>query len=175
MGDATQSEEMLEHIAIEQALQAGRLADLPSSITELPDFPNVSDRYTWTPLVILATSWAPVSCVRELVAAGADVNVEVDDGFPALLNVVMSRRGDRAELVQALAELGADLEKQGINGWTPLHAAASTNDGEMVELLLSLGADLNARTGIDDNATPLEEAQRAGAEAAATVLAGWSV
>ena len=173
MGDATQSEEMREHIAIEQALQAGRLADLPASITEMSDYPNVNDRYTWTPLIILAISWAPVSCVRELIGAGADLNVEVDDGFPALLNVVMSRRDDRAELVQALVELGADLERQGINGWTPLHAAASTNDDKMVQLLLSLGADPNARTGIDDNATPLEEAQRAGAEAAARVLAGW--
>ena len=157
------SDEMLEHIAIEQALRRGRLDELPASITGEPGYPNVPDRYTWTPLVILAISWAPVECVREVVLAGADVNVEVDDGFPAVLGAVMSGRPDRVELVAALIELGADLDTQGINGWTALHAAASTNDAELVQLLLQHGADQAARTGVDDDATPLEEARRAGA------------
>ena len=156
-----QPEQIREHIAIETALRAGRLDDLPESITSDPDYPNVRDRYTSTPLVVLAVSWAPVPCVRELVEAGADLNVEVDDGFPALLNAVMSRREDRHEMVEALVDLGADLEARGINNWTPLHAAASTNDAAMVQLLLRLGADAMARTVIDDDATPLEEARRA--------------
>src|SRR5262245_5666036 len=154
MSGSAPSEEMLEHIAIERALQAGRLSELPATITVLPDYPNVRDRYTWTPLIITAISKAPVPCVTEIIGTGADVNVEVDDGFPALLNAVMSGRDDRALLVQTLVEAGADLGRQGINGWTALHAAASMDDGEMVALLLRLGADPDARTGIDDDPTP---------------------
>ena len=159
-----------QYMAMEQALRAGRLSELPRDITDQAEYPNVRDPYTWTPLVILAISWAPVSCVRELVSAGADVNVKVDDGFPALLNAVMSRRDDRLELVQALAELGADLEARGVNGWTALHAAASMNDVAMVQLLVQLGADRAARTGVDDDATPLQEAERVGATDAVRVL-----
>jgi ankyrin repeat protein len=155
------TDEMLEHLAIEQALRAGRLEDLPASITTEPGYPNVPDRYTWTPLIILAISWAPAQCVRDLVAAGADVNVSVDDGFPAVLGAVMSGRPDRVELVGVLIDVGAELEVQGINGWTALHAAAAMDDSEMVTLLLQHGADVTARTGVDDDATPLEEAQRA--------------
>ena len=161
---------MREHIAIEAALRDGRLADLPSSFASQPGYPNVRDRYTWTPLIILAVSWAPVACVEQLLDAGADVNVEVDDGFPALLNVVMSGRADRVQLVELLVSRGADLEARGINGWTALHAAASTNDAAMVETLLRLGADTAARTGIDDDATPLQEAQRASATEAVRIL-----
>jgi ankyrin repeat protein len=162
--------DQLDHLSIERALRAGRLADLPRSITEQPSYPNVRDTYTWTPLIILAISWAPVQCVRELVSGGADVNVQVDDGFPAVLNAVMSGRDDRLELVRALVELGADLEARGVNGWTALHAAASMNDVAMVQLLVQLGADPAARTGVDDDATPLKEAERAGATDAVRVL-----
>jgi ankyrin repeat protein len=159
-----------QYMAMERALRAGRLDELPHEVTDRAGYPNVRDTYTWTPLIILAISWAPVECVRELVSAGADVNVQVDDGFPALLNAVMSGRDDRLELVRALVELGADLEARGINGWTALHAAASMNDVAMVQLLVRLGADRAARTGVDDDATPLQEAERAGATDAVRVL-----
>jgi ankyrin repeat protein len=162
--------DQLDHLSIERALRAGRLADLPRSITEQPSYPKVRDTYTWTPLIILAISWAPVQCVRELVSAGADVNVQVDDGFPAVLNAVMSARDDRLELVRALVELGADLDARGVNGWTALHAAASMNDVAMVQLLVQSGADVTATTRVDDDATPLEEAERAGAENVARLL-----
>jgi ankyrin repeat protein len=163
-------EEMREYLALERALRAGRLDQLPDSITTLPGFADVRDHYTGTPLICLAISWAPVTCVRELVSMGADVNARVDDGFPAVLGAVMSPRADRLELVEALAELGADLEQRGINNWTPLHAAASTNDAQMTELLLRLGADPTARTVIDDDATPLQEARRAGASDVVKIL-----
>ena len=164
------TDDQRQYMAMERALRAGRLSDLPQEVTDQAAYPNVRDTYTWTPLVILAISWAPVSCVRELVSAGADVNVKVDDGFPALINAVMSRRDDRLELVQALVDLGADLEAQGVNGWTALHAAASMNDVGMVQLLVGLGADRAARTGVDDDATPLQEAERAGATDTVRVL-----
>jgi len=167
---AEPTQEQLDHLATERALRGGRLNELPERLTEHPDYPNVREPYIGTPLIILAISWAPVGCVRQLADAGAIVNVEVDDGFPALLGAVMSRRDDRVELVQALIDLGAHLETPGVNGWTALHAAASQNDVDLVQVLLSAGANREARTGVDDDATPLQEAERAGATEAALAL-----
>jgi ankyrin repeat protein len=84
----------------------------------------------------------------------------------------MSGREDRVELVRVLVDAGADLERRGINGWTALHAAASANDADMVRVLLEAGASPAARTGVDDDATPLEEAERVGALQAAELLRG---
>jgi ankyrin repeat protein len=167
---AEPTQEQLDHLAAERALRAGRLNELPESLTAHPDYPNVRESYIGTPLIILAISWAPVDCVRQLADAGADVNVEVDDGFPALLGAVMSRRNDRVELVQTLIDLGAHLETPGVNGWTALHAAASQNDVDLVQVLVGAGANREARTGVDDDATPLQEAERAGATEAALEL-----
>jgi ankyrin repeat protein len=162
--------EQADYAALEAALRSGRLDQLPLRVSEHGDYPNVRDPYTGTPLVILAISWAPISTIEQLLDAGADVNVDVEDGFPAVLNAVMSQRDDRIEVVEVLVDHGADLDRRGVNGWTPLHAAASTNDAELVSVLLRLGADATARTGIDDDATPLEEARRAGATAAVRLL-----
>lgn len=162
--------EQVEHLATEAALRAGRLEQLPASLTALAGYPNVRDAYTFTPLIILAISWAPIATVSKLLDAGADVNVEVDDGFPAVLNAVMSHRDDRLELVEMLATRGGELNARGVNGWTPLHAAAAANDVELVRLLLLHGADPASRTGVDDDSTPLDEAQRAGAIDAARLL-----
>lgn len=159
-----------DYLALERTLRSGRLDAVPESLRTHPTYPNVGDPYTGTSLMALAVSWAPPSTVAEMIALGGDVNFHADDGFPALLGAVMSGRDDRAELVRVLVEQGADLERRGINGWTALHAAASNDDVEMVQLLLSLGASTQTRTGVDDDATPLQEAERAGAQRASTLL-----
>jgi ankyrin repeat protein len=62
-----------------------------------------------------------------------------------------------------------------VNDYTPLHYAASQNDPRAIELLVSNGADLNARTGIDDFATPLEEAQNLNCFEAVKILKSLSI
>lgn len=161
---------MRRHLQTERALRAGRLDELPEALVTQAGFPNVDEPYTGTPLMALAISWAPATTVADLISAGGDVNFEALDGFPALLGMVMSGREDRLELVRVLTEAGADLERRGINGWTALHAAASQNDADLVRVLLELGASPEARTGVDDDATPLEEAERVGAMHAARLL-----
>lgn len=161
---------MRRHLQTERALRAGRLEEIPEALATQPGFPNVDEPYTGTPLMALAISWAPATAVADLVHQGGDVNFTALDGFPALLGAVMSGREDRVELVRVLAEAGADLERRGINGWTPLHAAASQNDAHLVRVLLELGASRTTRTGVDDDATPLEEAERVGAAQAAELL-----
>src|SRR5919205_202962 len=53
---------------------------------------------------------------------------------------------------------------------SPLPYAASQDDAAAIELLVAKGADLNARSGIDDYATPLEEAENLGRAKAVKAL-----
>ena len=61
-------------------------------------------------------------------------------------------RPNRLELIRALVEAGADVNARfegGPHTETPLHWAASSDDVEAIDLLLDLGADIEARGGGD--------------------------
>ncbi|MDT7545613.1 MAG: uncharacterized protein QOE99_1723 [Actinomycetota bacterium] len=161
--------EMAAYVDLERALRAG---DMAAAQAAVPAFPHGLDPYTHVPLLSLAISWAPVDCVRTMLAAGADPNYVAADGFPALVAAALSGRPDRVELLGVLVAAGADLAARGVNDWTPLHAAASVDDPEAVALLLAAGADSSLRTSIDDRATALEEAEQLGNTRAAAVLRG---
>ncbi|WP_347554321.1 ankyrin repeat domain-containing protein [Robbsia sp. KACC 23696] len=62
-----------------------------------------------------------------------------------------------APIVQMLIAKGAKVDKP---GWTPLHYAASTGDDDIVTMLLTAHADVNARSPNDT--TPLMMAARGG-------------
>lgn len=64
--------------------------------------------------------------------------------------------GDKVEVAHLLAE-GADVNKLGEDGWSALHAAASTGHGGMVRLLIEKGANFDLRGG-PLGRTPLEMA-----------------
>ena len=161
---------MRAYIELERALREGDVARARAALGDPPGFPSVNDPYTSTPLLALSLGWAPLEVVRELLDLGADPNFEALDGFPALAGVILSERDDRHVLVGLLLEAGADVDRRGINDWTPLHAAAAQDDPELVRDLLRAGADAAARTTIDDLETPLELALRAGKPRAAAAL-----
>ena len=77
-----------------------------------------------------------------------------------MIAALSTDRPDRLELLRLLLSRGADVAQHGLNDWTPLHYAVSRDDVPAIELLLAHGADVNARTRIDDFTTPLEEAER---------------
>lgn len=156
--------------ALETALRSGSLDQLPQEVTTDPQFPNIVDPYTFTPLLALAISWAPPQVVAELIDAGADPNFVALDGFPALVGAVMSGRDDNREIVEVLIGRGADLDRQGVNGWTALHAAANGDDADIVSALLHHGADPSIRTGVDLDDTALDEARRVDARRVVALL-----
>jgi uncharacterized protein len=86
-----------------------------------------------------------------------------------LLHYSVARK-DKLNIVKLLLSYDADINQRGVNDYTPLHYAANNDDPEAIELLLSHGANPNARTNIDDFATPLEEAENLGRTNAAKVL-----
>lgn len=104
--------------------------------------------------------------VETLLANGA--SVETDRlGMPLLYFAVTKQK---PWLVKALLDAGADPNRRqrGGLGWSPLLAAASGGNAEIVELLLNAGAD---PTSLDETfRSPAEVAKQAGHEAAATML-----
>lgn len=115
---------------------------------------------------------SPLAFVRTLLAHGAAPDDDDHAGFPPLIAALTTTRDDRDALIELLLAAGADIQRRGINGWTPLHWAAANDDVPGVRLLLAHGADPAARTGIDDDNTPLQEAEALGRAAAAEALRG---
>jgi ankyrin repeat protein len=82
-------------------------------------------------------------------------------------------RPHRLELIRALVEAGADVNAPFAGGphtETPLHWAASSDDVEAIDLLLDLGADIEARGGVIGGGTALDDAWAFGQWAAARRL-----
>ena len=70
--------------------------------------------------------------------------------------------GDVETLKGALQSDKALARAKDSNGWEPIHEASRGGHREAVELLLSSGADINARTNFGDGGTPLYWAQEEG-------------
>jgi ankyrin repeat protein len=115
---------------------------------------------------------SPLAFIRTLLELGADPNPGDHDhaGFPPLIAALSCSspqpgspgRSDVIEIIRLLLAFGADPNQRGLNDWTPLHAAVAYRNIAALDALVAGGADLHARTRIDDCATAREEAARAG-------------
>lgn len=77
--------------------------------------------------------------VRQLLAAGAQINGTNVDGLTALHQACID---ENIEMVQFLVENGACVNQQDNEGWTPLHAAASCGFVSIAQYLISKGANV---------------------------------
>ena len=89
--------------------------------------------------------------VQYLVEQGASLNKSNVHGYTPLIGTSCP------EVARYLLEQGADRDKAGYRRWTPLHWAAQRGYLEITMLLLTYGADLNARN--DDNELPIDMAR----------------
>jgi len=163
---------MDKSLAIHDAYKRGDLEALRELLGDPPDFPNCQGPRGVGEIVLeYAIYHSPLSFMRKLLDLGADPNYGDHAGFPSLIATLScSDRPDKYEILELLLSFGADVQQRGHNDYTPLHYAASLQDMRAMELLLAHGADLNARTRIDDYATPLEEMEILGREQSATFL-----
>lgn len=72
---------------------------------------------------------------------------------------VLEYLGERPMSVKWLIEHGADLERRHSGtSWTPLHSAVFKGYDKSANILILSGANVNVRTTIDGNVTPLMDA-----------------
>uniref|UniRef100_A0A672S801 Protein phosphatase 1 regulatory subunit 16A n=1 Tax=Sinocyclocheilus grahami TaxID=75366 RepID=A0A672S801_SINGR len=90
---------------------------------------------------------AMLSDLQELVASGADLNVK--DELGATLLHVAAANGYMS-VGELLLEHRISPNDRDADGWTPLHAAACWGQIQMVELLVANGANLNAKSELDE-------------------------
>jgi len=88
-----------------------------------------------------------------LIFSGIDINHKDHRGFNALMLACESPKAD-IELVKTLIDKGANINAISDRGATALMAAAKIGHNDIVEILVSNGADINARN-FDHNITPL--------------------
>lgn len=102
------------------------------------------------------------------ISHGYDVNTG-RPGWPPLVVASRGDKGEHPEKIQALLELGADVNVRDYKGKTALHRAATAGFLASMEVLLAHGATIDAADEKGD--TPLCDAVRAGrAETVALLL-----
>ncbi len=97
---------------------------------------------------------ATLADIQELLAMGIDINSRDENGETLLPGALLA---GRSEIAIFLIEEGADVNIKSYWEYTPLHWA---RDAEIVKLLLSAGADANARNRINGE-TPLHNTENA--------------
>ena len=168
------SPEHVEFRLIHAAFCEGDLEALREAVDRSELLPNGHLPHTIGPSLVYAIYHSPLSFVRELLELGADPNPEDYDGFPPLIAALwQSTRPDTIDLVELLLSFGVDPDQRGHNDYTALHVAAHEHDRRAAEILLAAGADPRLRTRIDELETPLELAEREGADDVAALLRAW--
>jgi uncharacterized protein len=96
---------------------------------------------------------------------------ERDGALPVRLLADAVRRG-QADTVQTLLELGVGVDAKFVSGSTALYEAALKGDDQIVSLLVSRGADVNARETVSGT-TPLYAAAAFGRAQTVAALLLW--
>ena len=112
--------------------------------------------------------------VERLIAAGADVNVQDEYGYTALMNAVDNDDNDDTDIAELLIDNGAGVNIQNELGYTALIIAAFIGRTNIAKLLIDNGADVNIQSKFSDgkprSATALIAATRNGHEENVKVL-----
>jgi hypothetical protein len=82
-----------------------------------------------------------------LIRRGADINGDMSD---APIHLASSK-----EMISFLLARGADINEQGIDGYTPLHNASLNGAVELASILIEKGADINTRGFMAETALDL--------------------
>lgn len=118
--------------------------------------------------LIAAVSHDRVDCARQLIDAGADVNLGDNAGWTPLIHSAYF--GSSTELMTLLLDKGAKLDSQNNRGLTALYMASAAGHEPQVELLVKRGADTKIAT--QSGYTALRVAQLRGLTRIAQLLDG---
>ncbi len=127
---------------LQWAVHAGDLAEVERLLDAGADV-SLANHYGATPIG-LAAEVGNTDILKVLLAAGADADSPDPDGQTALLAVARTGNVDAARL---LLEFGATVDaRENWGGQTALMWASARRHPEMMQLLISKGADVNARS-----------------------------
>lgn len=135
------------------AAQEGHTAILKLLVEHGSDFNHIADSGV-TP-VWMAAQFGHVGVLKLLAKLGATLtHPKTDSGTTP---IIIAAQNGHCEAVQFLFNVnqGVSLEERKVSGATALHVAAGHSSVEMVETLVSLGADLNVPGGGTVLSTPL--------------------
>jgi uncharacterized protein len=137
----------------------GDLTHVAAHVTSHPDSLHDYSPDGWTALH-LAAFFGYASVVVRLLRAGASHSASSHNaqGNTALHAALAGRQ--EMPVITALLAAGADAAGADVQGYTPLHLAASRGDQAASELLIACGATHNART--PDGKTPADIAREKG-------------
>lgn len=132
---------------IHLAVDAGDLTTVRTLLEAHPNWLDLRDKDQRTPLMRAClnrqTMRRQVEIARLLIERGADVNV-IDNWMHTPLIAASVGYGPDFDLITLLVAKGADVNRAGRNGITPLHWAAQYGDLKVATHLLEHGADVNA-------------------------------
>ncbi len=106
--------------------------------------------------VALAAGYGHVECLRVLIGKSppVDIKKKSTEGITPLISAILNHQSQAAKmLIEALEE--KDLNETNNNGDTALHIAIMNNDIELVDALLTKGADVNFAK-VHDATTPVQ-------------------
>ena len=117
----------------------GELAKLKSMYQADPAILHSVDEYGFTALHGVASE-EHIDIAEWLIKQGINPNVKNDDGITPL------HLAAYPEMVELLCSLGANIDAQANNGYTPLmNNAVEPDTEEVMEALLELGAKINVK------------------------------
>ncbi|XP_048247739.1 ankyrin repeat domain-containing protein 50-like [Haliotis rufescens] len=131
------------------ASKAGDLEEVKRLLTTAGVSVNCRVEGSWTP-VMVAAYWEHKEVVELLVSRGADVSLVDEDGNNTLHFACM--REDVKTVKFVLSQNVVDIDGRGCGSRTPVMEAARAGHKEVVELLVSEGADVSL-VDVDGNNT----------------------
>ena len=132
-----------------KAAMEGDTAAVVESLAKGADV-NAKGRYSgWTPL-ILAAKRGETELVNFLLSYGADVNEKSD--VRNRTAIMEAARNRKVETVKALLTADPDIDAVDWEGYTVLMFAAVSGQSDIVDVLLTHGADVNVKNKVGSSA-----------------------
>ncbi len=124
---------------------------------------NLKGHGDYTPLMYAAESAKTTEIMELLIEKGADINPIAQDGVNALIKAIFGVLSDSGSIdaVKLLIEKGMDvnyaIEAENAKGFTALMFAVRWGKIDVIEYLISVGADVNVKDS--EGVTPLSIAE----------------
>lgn len=126
-----------------RAIESGHIKNVRVLLKAKAD-PNAKDMQGESSFFKAVKSRKP-EIVKALIKAGADVNAVTPDGDTAALIAAQDGMPESYEIIKILGEAKANMNVSNLI-YTPLSYAVDQGNKELVQALLSAGADANAKT-----------------------------